>query len=286
MGVHLKLLTTGQSEVGWHRHEALLLCPQKYAYSYVLKRPRGAPQAAPFLGTLVHVGLAHFYLHLGLDQRAARHGSWARWTEAIQMYARESPEGLLVRAPEREDSMRKALAILAVYGKTYGRADSVGFEVVKVEHEIRVEIDGALYTQRADLIVKNKRDGKVYIWDHKTAGGFGLSYGAQQYTLSGQILGLHYLGQKLYGMDFGGVVLNMIGTKRAGDFERVHAGAAPDSQRRWIKTLRYARERIAAFSALDPLEYPRALNSTVCFAYGGCDYYDSCRWGSTTEEDG
>ena len=276
----LKVLNTGQSSVGWHRHGTVLECPQKYAYAYVENARRSSPKAAPFLGTLIHQGLAHYYLHVGLMQRGKAHGSYARWDQAISEHATHSDEGLLFPAPEREALATKALAIVKSYIQHYGELDSGKLEIVKVEHEIKVDIDGELYTQRADLIVQSKRDGKIYTWDHKTAGGFGLSYGAQQYTLSGQILGLRYLGERVYGEQFGGVLLNMIGTKRPGDFERVPAAAAPDSQKAWLGTLRYARARIAAFKGLAVSSYPRALNPTVCYAYGGCDHYDRCRWGA------
>ena len=257
----------------------MLLCPQKYAYSYAMGEKRREPKSAPFLGTLVHQGLAHLYLHMGLLQRGKHGGGgYERWSKAVARHATESDEGKLFTPPQQEELASHALKILRAYVNQYADADMQQLEILKVEHEIKVQIDGELYTQRADLIVRSRRDKKVYIWDHKTAGGFGLSYGAQQYTLSGQILGLDYLGTELYGADFGGVLLNMISTKR-NDFERVFAGAAPDSRKRWLDTLRYARERIKALSDRDPLDYPRTLDPTVCYAYGGCDYFDQCRWG-------
>lgn len=277
----LKILNTGQSSVGWHRHGTVLLCPQKYAYSYVLAKKRSTAKPAPFLGTLVHLGLAHLYLWMGLVQRGKR-APYVRWREAIETHAVASEEGKLFSPPQQIELAAKALAIVDKYSQTYAESDTKQLEILKVEHEIRTQIDGELYTQRADLIVRSVRDDKVFIWDHKTAGGFGLSYGAAQYTLSGQILGLDYLGAELYGSNFGGVLLNMIGTKRPGDFERVYAAAAPDSRARWIESLRHARKMIKHFEKknLDVMQYPRVLDPTVCYAYGGCDYYDACRWGA------
>lgn len=275
----LQFIDTGPSRVGWHRHGLVLLCPQKYSHTYLTveaiearKTLTGSGGGARTLGSAVHAGLAHHYALMTGNKQYHDLASPARAIDA-------SGEGF-------PDETRHAHAIFSSYVQVWHpEVEREQFRVLAVELEIEVEIDDEPYTQRVDLVTQDRKTGKVWFWDHKTTGS-GLAYAAEGYTLSGQILGLNYLGdresQRLFGAPFGGVTLNMIGKKPIGGlkdrFLRTQPQPAPGSLSQFENTIRFARSRIKDLAHLDPYSYPRVLDPLVCGAYGGCDFKSSCRW--------
>lgn len=267
------LLDTGQSTVGWHRHGTVLVCPQKYEYSYVRLVERMTSDA-PALGTLVHAALAHHYALIG---------NLAVVTGADAIHPPHDAIDACAKRDGSEHLVAQAHAIFNDYIRFWSPpAELDRWEILAVEREIQNTIDGQLYTQRVDLITRERSTGKVYFWDHKTAGGFGQAYGIDQYGMSGQVLGLRWLGEHGPFDPFGGVYINLIRTRPTGEprdrFLRGTPPEAPGASRRFEDAVREARTRIEV--GMRTGRWPQVLDPTVCFAYKGCEYLNKCRWGS------
>ncbi len=219
----MKLLETGMSSIGWHRHGAILTCPMKYSHQFLLGTAQGFSSGRS-LGTALHLALAHHYLKLVDVEKFKQLLLWEP-ADAIDAYL-----GL------QSEQRAHAHVLWNLYLKEYpGAVDKRFWTVMAVEEELFTTLDGAPYGQRADLVARRVEDGKVYIWDHKTMGGFGQGYGESQFTMSGQILGLTWIGRQLYKNEFAGVLLNCIRTTPAltqnKRFFRVPAQSAPDRGR-------------------------------------------------------
>jgi hypothetical protein len=124
---------------------------------------------------------------------------------------------------------------------------------------------------------------------HNTSGRISPELGSR-YALSGQFLGMANFGQQVFGTDFGGVVINIIGCGPAdgysalgsSKFDRQEPPPAPHAQKLFTFSVLHARERIEALDAsgLDPWKWPKTLSEQACVtAYGKCDGFELCRWG-------
>jgi hypothetical protein len=296
-GMSKKLVDAGSSgEFGWHACELALRCPRLYAYKYrdvveVVPEAEDASDPLPTLklgfkprqlesqskavgkpalsrGSLIHAGLANHYRRLQATQRGESADEWADPIEAIRLTVEEHPE----YAPQEEEAAGAVRAYIANWIREQ-------VEVLHVEEVFAAEIEGERYTQRLDLVVR-ERDGKVYVWDHKGVGRID-SKTISRYTLSGQFIGMRRLVHAVYGEEFGGVRLNLIESNGKGyAFQRCMVDPAPSAVRTFPLTVLHARAVVKSYSDLSVEEWPQALSEQTCMtAYGRCDYFERCRWG-------
>ena len=188
-----ELIDPGPSEAGWHRLQTVLQCPRKYALGYLEEKPREVSDAL-VKGSLIHVGLAHFYMRQVKPEYRKRY---------------YTPEEAVAKLAEREEEnsplWREHVAISQHVVEEYikhWRGENL--RPLWIEEQFRGYVrDGQeryLYTQRADLIAKDPA-GRVWILDHKTT--FRISAKTiQRYALSGQFLvpstGQEALWEKFY----------------------------------------------------------------------------------------
>jgi hypothetical protein len=280
-----KHVNAGSSgEWGWHATELALRCPQLFAYHHRINHsPIKKDKAILLRGSLVHQGLAHHYARIQTAQAGGDPNEWATPEEGII----ECAAKLAKEAGSREPFLHveSAIDILDAYCAHWAQ-DRLTVE--HVEEVFTANIGGYKYTQRLDLVAR-KSDGKVYIYDHKTTGRIDPKV-PERYTLSGQFLGMAMFGRQVYGDDFGGVVLNLIGCGAPGakvetdklGFLRQDLSPAPNAQRLFPLSVRHARARIEELDAegIDPWEWPKTFSEQTCItAYGKCDGYELCRWG-------
>lgn len=146
-----------------------------------------------------------------------------------------------------------------------------------------------LYTARVDLmwssVEHRESDRRTYIVDHKgAAGAIGAgSSTVRGYATSGQIHGLRWLGQRVFGAQFGGVMLNMIGREPPFRFGRPPLESATAMTARFERTIIEAERRIAEaeMSGLPARDWTPAANETVCVGrYGVCPAWEKklCQW--------
>jgi hypothetical protein len=268
-----KFIDAGSSgEWGWHATELALRCPRLFAYTYRTGQKREETSSPPLLkGSLVHQGLAHHYRRKQEVQQGGDPETWATPEDAIDDCATK----LGAHAPQYAALAKDTVARYAMHWA------NERLEVMAVEEVFGSEIGGWRYTQRLDLVVR-EADGKVWIYDHKTTGRITRDV-ATRYTLSGQFIGMHNFGSRVYGDDFGGVKLNMIevGDNGIGGFKRQMPDPAPGAIRAFPLTVLHARERVAELdrSGIPPEAWPQTLSEQTCVtAYGTCQFFEKCRW--------
>ena len=280
-----KLLDPGPSRRGWHRLQLVLQCPRKYALYMARKEAVGMylcnTTSSPALikGTLLHTALAHRYALRG----DAPDPELLSPLDAIEARAEVEPNAEVWK--EHTGLVAKA------YLEYELRWAAEQWETVAVEKELQATIRdderdvGYLYTQRADLIVRNPATGLVYIVDHKTTSRL-TSKVMRRYTLSGQFRGYNFFGRGLLGDKFGGVILNMVqwpDRKGAFKFERIDLEPAPFADKTFRDTVVHAERLIHDLRARhdDPMLWPAAHHETACGTpYGACGNHARCEWGT------
>lgn len=271
--VPLPAPTSGPSRRGFHRLATFAACPQRFAYREVLRLETRRASEALSLGTLLHLALMWHYLRLRAERR------------------REPMDGLLDpvaamrAAPARVAwCFDRAAEVYDAYRRWSSTADA-SMEVIDVEREYAVRVQGRLYTQRADLTVAVR--GKAFFWDHKCSLAGAVDTVPAWRLLDGQVHGYEVIGEALsggpplHGLPFGGVVLNMIGCAPPYRF-RAHPLVLDDGLRdSFLATAAATDAAIGTADSMDPWSYEkRGLVSGACQdRYGACDYVPLCRFG-------
>ena len=280
----LDLIDPGPSRKGWHRLQNVLQCPRKYAL-YMAAKAGAMSQftRAPALikGTLLHTGLAHRYAIQKAEQENTEHNFYSP-LDAVSAMVEKQPN-----PPDWEKHAPLVKQVLLDY-EAFWQAEQ--WEVMDVEKELCASIMDSelvqvyLYTQRADLIVRNKRSGKWFIIDHKTTVRIAPKT-IRRYTLSGQFLGYTMFGRGLIKEDFGGVVLNLVqwpSAKKEASFQRVTLEPAPFADRTFKQTIIHAERLIQSLTKkhTEPLDWPGVHHETACWTpYGPCPHLELCQWG-------
>lgn len=268
------LINSGPSERGWHRLQLMLLCPQLYAYSQILKLDLG-DRTALVRGSLIHVGLAHFYAQMRAVQRGEDPGRYYNPLDAMALVA---PTWGKMGA----DLLLPAQLLVTEYCQKHA-VDSVRYKIMQVEEKVAGMMGGKwLITQRWDLLVQD-RTGTLWLIDHKSSARPGAGV-INRYSMSGQFLIAHKIGQATYGSKWGGVYINLIGTGTESKFVRTQLNPAPAAWSQLSDRLAEAEERIEelAKSGRDPWEYPKAYHEHACMtAYGVCPGYSLCQYGKS-----
>jgi len=272
-----KLLDAGPSEAGWHRLQTVLKCPRLYALPTDWNKP------ALVKGSLIHIGLAHHYKRLQLEQRGQDPDEFYLPTEAVGALALK--EYTATGSELWMEWAESAQEVVARY-ISFWRAEQ--WKIVGVEKELRAMVldpstgKKFLYTQRADLIVQD-RGGLVHIFDHKSTARIG-KRPESKYELSGQMLGYKVFGRELFGQKFAGVTLNMIQfPNRPEDgiqFSRHNQPETPLAIKTFKPTLIHAENIINTYKGRPPMEWPAAYHETACRTqYGACPNVSICKWG-------
>ncbi len=175
-----------------------------------------------------------------------------------------------------ESCLPSASRAVRAYSQHYGIEP---FEVVEVEKQFEMEFGGYRYTARVDLAIRDHAE-KVWFLDHKFVGRIeGKVY--RRYLLSGQFLGLQWLGAKSFGNRFAGVRLNLIGWRDL-SFDRASIEPAPWMLERFPEVVKGAEEKIAAIERLveEKKIVPASPSEHTCWgSYGECPAFELCRWG-------
>jgi len=314
----LILLDAGPSGQGWSTSEAQLTCPQLAAYN---KHPelrdhpdvvyaRMADREALVKGSLVHVGTAHHYTAVMYRQNGwgnstpgvAPISSYYGPVEAVAAAAENRERELVETFGDRNPyagSWRKhvtlcqdaLLAYMAFWANERMR-------ILAVEHRVEVPISGiafdgtevsTVHSARIDLIAEEA--GRAYMIDSKSFSALWADKRKRAgFALSGQFMGHNLIGRHLYGDQYGGVRINMIGlnpkSKPAERFVRFEPAPAPFANYEFEQQIIDRRALMSALarSGRNPWRYPKALSETDgCMSrYGACSYRSLCSWGPRT----
>lgn len=173
---------TGLPTVTTSERYALSRCPQMWWWRYRMGlTPKGESPDALWFGIGVHIALAEYYMP-GKKRGPHPAETFASWCgDEI----REIRSGFVDRdaewfdEPEYEDALTLGVDMLEHYIDTYGKDPR--WTVVATEHPFRIRVnDGgkgiAYFNSTFDLVARDEDDGRLYLWDHKTAAQIQLPY--------------------------------------------------------------------------------------------------------------
>jgi hypothetical protein len=273
--VSLPIIDSGPSERGWSYFAAFLRCPMLFFWKYVYAKRNALgwnDTTAPLArGTLVHVGLGHYYARKWAQENGRDPDRILAPLEAMRMKAE-------MIGDVGQEMLPVATSMVEAYWKRYP-TDS--FKVVAIEEPLFTHFFGAYYTARLDRVVQ-ERDGKIYIHDIKTTARME-SKTQRKYTLHGQFFGQHFLGMKAYGDRFGGVIIDII--DESGKCERTRPLPAPFMLRTFPQRIERTHARIQETIARCGVDQEKwaaeaATDEQICFGpYGQCPAFEICRWG-------
>ena len=150
-------------------------------------------------GSIIHKALALWYVRGGdvddvLDQM--------RENGTLEVLEDRVAEGDFF-SPERLRTLLNAYTLEFA-------TDLEAYDILGTEQDACVELMKDVdWRGIFDLVVRDKSDGKIYIIDHKsTEKKVQSSYFADRFTSSQQMTGYHWMGQHIYGDEFGGMLIN------------------------------------------------------------------------------
>lgn len=269
-----EVANTGGTANGWSKVETFILCPQKYAFRYLLPFDGKPPADALVRGSIAHAGWAHLYERIRRKQQGDTRPLKSP-EEAIHLVAREfRDQGVEdIRAIEQ-----LVLEGMAAYQKAYP-FDELNYEILYVEVLVEHNVLGHPFSARIDLIVRPRITKMIEIWDHKSTNG---ALGVQQYQLSGSMLSKYLFGKAKFGADFAGVVINQLSWR---DFkvDRFPLDPQPNRLARWGRDYAFWRGQMKALedAGTDPYAYPGAISEQICDSKyeHPCSFAERCRWG-------
>lgn len=180
-----------------------LNCRKKYQYQYVYGLAPRKPSIPFLVGGLFHEELDLMYTQGEFDEDACR----VRIQKACAKASRA--EGLTSEDSEKI-YMQQAIAVGAVkgYAEQYLKADLKEWEVIEAEGAFKIELPGGwTYYGKTDLVVEERKTGKIKLVEHKTAGKLDVAYVAKL-PLDNQILGYAW-GKSEQKIRLDGVIYNV-----------------------------------------------------------------------------
>lgn len=253
----LPSVDAGQSSAGWHRLQLFIECPRKFGYKEIIGLLPMIQSSPLALGSATHEGLAAHYLGRPFEEGL-----------------KDAPKRWAYKVPI-------ARSILQAYVKHYLREP---FEVIDVERELIVRINKRKFTRRVDLIFLQQ--GKIYIMDHKTAGQPKSRFASAQHeaALFTQDLVGRAVIPGIYGKEFGGVVLNVIGSGEPFEFIRRPLLFPPEIIKNAVTSLDYwlSQSESLIQSGMSPWEYPQSWSCQG--RYSRCDFWSLCKRGRSAAE--
>jgi hypothetical protein len=269
------LINSGPSDRGFHRLETFIKCPRSWAYKYLL-HIKGNSSAPLVKGSLIHIGLAHFYARRREEQNERDPELYYTPEEAIRTAAPLFNE-------LGAEWCGHCIDIVQRYCCAYSFEN---LDVMHVEEQFHATLQGKYpFTARWDLVMRDN-GGKVWIFDHKTS--FKIDRNTEAtYILSGQMLMAHVMGAAIWGDAFGGVRLNFVCSGKPFTLRRINPPPAPQALADIVNTLCHAETQIETLKDTEPWKYPGSFSESICLSrYGPCEFTNLCQWGKATEVDG
>lgn len=284
------LIEAGRSSAGWHSISSFMVCPQMDAYESQLKM--GSSDRPPLIrGSLTHVGAAHYCARTACLQPGGLSYAWVedgiareevitdpnrfyQPLEAIEILGLKNGPSWMRYVDEVQTAMARYISFATI--------NDSGLKILGVELELRALIDGKLYTDRVDALIEDQV-GMRWVIDHKSSQNME-ARALKAFSLDGQFLGHQWFGQTNFGAKFGGVIVNVINLSDAAKTPvfRARPEPAPWALAQFPYQVAEARKRRQALidSGVDPMYWPKTLNSLVCMhRYGACDFFEICQRG-------
>lgn len=162
-----------------------LACRKKFEWQYLRRLSPRAPSVPFLVGGLVHNGLERMYVEKDFDEAAERETAAAA-CEKVSMEASLTPD----QSDKLWQQQAMVIGILRGYAKHHLEEDLKKWEVVGAETSFvhPLPVAGWKYRGKRDMVVRLKKNGKIGLVEHKTAGRLDANYIAKL-PLDSQILG-------------------------------------------------------------------------------------------------
>ena len=200
---HLKPFKHGKQLTNSAR-STFLSCPQKYQYSYVYGLAPRKPSIPFLVGGLFHNELDLMYSSGDLDVEAMKDRVGEACEEACKFPG--------MRADDSDKIwMQQAIVCGMVkgYKQLYLKKDLETYKIIETEGSFNADLsDGWTYHGKKDMVVLRKKDSKLFLMEHKTAGRIDAGYVAKL-PMDNQILGYGWAQRRQFGKKFDGVVYNV-----------------------------------------------------------------------------
>lgn len=159
-------------------------CPQQWWWAWVQGlRSKGRPATQLWFGTGVHIALAEWY-DGGFHRGPHPSDTFAKWVgeevEDIRVLTEVTEDDKNIMVEEFLDAKELGISLLDRYVAAYGKDKDL--ETLAVEQPFQVEIvdsNGnviAIFSGTFDGAFLDHRDGRIYLWEHKTASRISTAY--------------------------------------------------------------------------------------------------------------
>jgi hypothetical protein len=249
------LIDTGSSAHGIHALETFLRCPRLYHY-WQSGKGRFENRDVVF-GSLFHCMMAHLRAPLGRGAMSP----YAALELESQKYPIYKLDSTLVPS------------VRACYTSVFPGLDeaSEGEVTLEVEHELEIACGPYVHSARIDRIYLDTAKNVIFE-DYKTTGKVLLASSVRDmvamYSWSGQMIGQHVIGRRIFGSDFGGVMLTFV--TRDGQWKRAMASRCSGPEARFEDFI------VATHEAIDRgifVPTPRGY-----FCAKECPAREECQW--------
>lgn len=270
-----------------------LKCPRYYFYRHHLGWQSEITSNHLIFGSAVHLALEHVLLN-GYDNNSIIGAYEVFLGEYRKTYNEDQDEIFEPKTPQN------FFLLLKAYCDHYKR-DLTNYEVLYTEIAGTVAISADMVIAlRMDSILRDRRNGKVYSLEHKTASSTYLW--SDQWLLSIQVGTYTHALNCLFGSDeIGSVIMNGLFIKKAKgawadlhtkgntkyampwEFIREPVARSKDQMQVWLSRVNQLVSTIELHSNLLPDDYERPvlqvfpLNSCACLDYGHlCEFHPFC----------
>jgi|GEM_PF-7098117 len=277
---------TGPSRAGWHELADFAVCPQLYAYRYVIHLPDKRKEYFQ-RGSAFHAGLGASYLRL-----------WARQNDQDpdQFWDSAAAVHHICVAENNLNIERPVQLAVQTYEENVLVPQAAEWNVLGVELEVQAEVEGTEQgiTRGIDLVLRSKYTGMVRVLDHKSRSGE-IRRIERSYENDMTLDILWRWGMAVYGDNLEGVFLNYVTLPRQAKRPAMVTMELVQTKRSFWReaaigdTVRYYRGGLRRLleAGVDPWHWPKlqvgfgaGMGSGIC---PGCPFLDYCRFGPPRE---
>ena len=189
-----------ESSAGVHYASSHDACQWKFYMKYHLGIDEKTVDKALIFGSAFHEAKAEFYLSKSLSNGLDK-GIHEIDTNKHRFYD----------VDDYQFSRGRLKPLFTSWVETYGMDDLELYDIVGVEEEVRLPLEFTpdyVHTQRHDAWLRDRKTGKVYTGETKTASS-SLDFTLNSVRMSSQVDGYYWGGVEVFGKEYGGVIIDV-----------------------------------------------------------------------------
>lgn len=280
--------------------KAYMTCPRAFFYEYICGWRREGGGYHLHFGAAFHEALEFLYKNRYMNFMGDKQKTELMVAGAYDAFMKAWDQKEMPFIDEKKNPENALIAIIH-YIDHHQLADQE-IEILHTESAGSVPISATTFLQfRLDLLYR--KNGKIYVKEHKTTGSFSSFGWRDQWYLSFQVMTyLHVLygiaqdDDKVGGIDINGIAftnkaasfLQRKGApdRRVVDFENIPIKRPMDQMRQWLfqanSWTNLIKEEVSAlreemYTEYDSIMKGFIMNTESCNKYGGCPFKDMCQ---------